>query len=225
MRSPAIKRAPAFGKSLGQCALALCLASGLAQAASLSGTVTNAAGEPLAKVPICLQAPDSGRQCVKVRSTDRKGGYQFTGLKVGVPYRVAIYQDDTASGRKFERYRTYVWEPLFQDVTLQRKNESQALAGFSGKFNFSNFQRGLTLTAADFPELSSLDLSADYVVLKVYIPAADPTTAPETIYLGQVASLDSLQIAASLPLSTTRIAYQIYSANLSIDGSIALTES
>jgi hypothetical protein len=212
-------------KLLGRATLALlALTLGHAHAASLGGTVTNEIGEPLAKVPVCLQTPASGPGCAKVRSTDRQGNYQFNGLKAGMDYRVAIFQDDSAAGRKFERYRTYVWEPLYQEANLARKNESRTMSNFSGKFNFSNFQRGLTLTAADFPELASLDLVTDYVFIKIYLPSDDPAIAPETIYLGRVASQDSLQVAASLPLSTTLIAYQIYSATLTIDGSILLAD-
>ncbi len=225
MQHSRLKRWPAIGQRLRACAPALSLFALSATAGSLTGTVTNEAGEPLAKVPVCLQSPEESQGCIKVRSSDRNGDYQFTGLKEAVTYRVTVFQDDSAAGRKFERYRTYVWEPRFQDIRLQRRNETLATAGFVGKFNFSNFQRGLTLTATDFPELASLDLAADYVVLKVFIPTSDPSAAPETIYLGRVANLEGLQIAASLPLSASRIDYQIYNASFSIAGSIALSES
>jgi hypothetical protein len=225
MRSALLNSITATPQRLGRATLALlALTLGQAQAASLGGTVTNEIGEPLAKVPVCLQTPENGSGCAKLRSTDRRGNYQFNGLKAGTDYRVAVFQDDSAAGRKFDRYRTYVWEPLYQEANLAKKNESRTIPNFSGKFNFSNFQRGLTLTAADFPELSSLDLVADYVFIKIYIPSGDPTIAPETIYLGRVVSQDSLQVAASLPLSTTLIAYQIYSATLTIDGSILLAD-
>lgn len=211
-------------KTAGQISLLLgVLMGGQGFAASLKGTVINESGEPLGKVPVCLQLVDADRTCSKVGSTDRRGNYHFNGLKAGLEYRVTIFQDDSAAGRRLERYRTYIWEPLEQTATLLSKNQTLRLQSFSGKFNFSNFQRELSLSSTDFPELSSIDLSANYVVLKVYTPANEPLAAPETIFLGQVASVDSLQIAVSVPLMTRALAYQIYSATLSIDGSIQLT--
>jgi hypothetical protein len=194
-----------------------------AMAASIEGSVVNASQEPLAKVPVCLRIAGEDRLCDKIQSTDRNGTYRFNGLKEDLEYSIAVYQDDTAAGRKFERYRTYVWSPLSHKVAIYARNESISLAPFEGKFNFSNFQRNLTLTGSDFPELASLDLAGDYVMLKVFTPPATPDTPPETIFLGRVTNADTLSVAASVPLSTAWINYQIYSASLSIDGSITLT--
>lgn len=205
--------------------LASVLAGTHAFAASVNGRVVNAAGEPLDKVPVCLQTSAADLQCSKLRSTDRQGRYSFKGLKPGSDYRVAVFQDNTAAGRKFDRYRTYVWEPVSQAADITRKNDSLQIADFTGKFNFSNFQRGLTLTASDFPEMSSIDLLAEYVILKVFLQSQDPSVAPETIFLGQVTNTGAINITVSVPLAATSIQYQIYSASLSIDGSISLNES
>jgi hypothetical protein len=192
-------------------------------AASLQGSVTDQAGAPLAKVPVCLREASESRGCSRVQTTDRKGNYRFNGLKPGPTYRVSVFQDDSASGRKFDRYRTYVWDPLQQTTTLTQKNESQALARFTGKFNFSNFQRGLTLAGIDFPELSSIDLAVEPVFLKVFVPPVETNEAPSTIYLGQVSNAETLAIVASVPLATPRIDYQIFSTTLSLAGSIFLS--
>jgi hypothetical protein len=204
-------------------ALAFGIMLAAANAGSLGGVVTDESGEPLAKVPVCLR-PAGDDFCTRIRSTDREGQYQFNGLKAGVYYQVSVYQDESANGRKFERFRTFVWEPLRHGVMLDTKNAAADRLDFSGKFNFSNFQRVLTLRGADFPELASLDLAADYIVLKVFLAPENEQAQPETIFLGQVTNRERLQIEASVPLSCTAIFYQIYSANLSLSGAIALAE-
>jgi hypothetical protein len=141
-------------------------------------------------------------------------------LKEGVSYQVSVYHDDTASGRRLQRYRSYVWAPLRQTAQPSSRQDTVALPAFTGKFNFSNFQREIALGAADFPELAALDLKSDHVFLKVF---TDPGAVGETIFLGRVTSAASLRIVASLPLAAEAIAYQIYGATFSIDGSIALT--
>jgi hypothetical protein len=193
-------------------------------AATLGGIVASPDGQPLYRVPICLKTDTSESDCVRVRKTDRQGQYQFNGLKTNTSYTVEVFQDSSAAGRKFEEYRTYVWEPKAQGVATLQKSERLQLETFIGKFNFSNFQRVVTLTAADFPELSSLDLTSEYVALKVFVPSTDAESSPETIFLGQVTNLDILLIEASVPLAASAIGYQIYSATLSLDGSIILAD-
>ena len=56
------------------------------------------------------------------------------------------------------------------------------------------------------------------------MPATTPDTPPETIYLGRVTNPDSLVIEASLPLAASTIGYQIYSASLSLSGTIVLAD-
>lgn len=216
--SSSVKRAGFF------IALILGFAIQTSVAATLGGTVTSPDGEPLYRVPICLKIDTSERDCVRVRKTNQRGEYQFNGLKTNTSYTVEVFQDSSAAGRKFEEYRTYVWEPQYQKVTNKLKNYSLQLETFVGKFNFSNFQRVVTLTSADFPELSSIDLTSEYVALKVFVPSTDAESPPETIFLGQVTNLDNLVIEASVPLAASAIGYQIYSATLSLDGSIILAD-
>ena len=204
--------------------LLLCGLAGQAGAASIEGQVTDMAGEALTKVPVCLKATPTSESCEKTRFTDKRGGYSFKGLKTGSDYSVEILLDRSAAARKFESYRTYVWSPQVQRVSLARRNEAIGLAPFVGKFNFSNYQRSVLLTATDFPELAEFDLAADYVVLKVSFAAGDPEQPPETIFLGQVTTSYQIRFEASVPLSATAIDYEIYSASRSLAGSIALTE-
>jgi hypothetical protein len=194
-------------------------------AASLEGTVVNDAGEPLVKVPMCLRVEGEDRRCTKTQTTDSAGRYRFNGLKDGNVFHLTILQDDSAAGRKFERYRTYVWSPAEQTVSTANRKASVSLQPFVGEFNFSNYQRRLQLNGADFPELRSLDLIGDHVMLKVYLAPTALELSPETIFLGRVMNADTLLVAASVPLSAKSINYQIYSASLSVDGSISLEGS
>lgn len=198
--------------------------AGAVAAASIEGVVTDPAETPLYKVAVCLKSIDTGDDCAKVRFTDQKGQYRFNGLKPDMSYSVEIFADTSAAARKFEQYRTYVWEPRQRAAGVAGKNESVELQPFVGKFNFSNFQRVITLTGADFPELSGIDLQADYVALKVFLPSLREGEPPETIFLGRVTDAGQLVISASLPLAAREISYEIYSASLSFTGSIPVAE-
>jgi len=206
-------------------ALALVLGSNAAISASIEGLVVDSSGQPLSKVAVCLADPDEAGRCLKIRSTGKSGKYSFTGLKAGNQYTVLVNGDRTAASRKFQSYSTYVWKPLQQRVDISARNTRATLDDFTGKFNFSNFQRVVNLTAADFPELASIDLEGSYVALKVFIPSKVEDEPPQTIYLGQVTSTANVQIAASVPLAEQVIEYEIFSATLSINGSIALAGS
>ena len=200
----------------------LLVAAGWCSAASIEGTVTDADGAPLYRVPLCLKLSSSESECHRLRWTDQQGGYRFSGIKGGPDYHVEVFTDSSASGRKYESYRTYVWEPLEQRVPAIDKNERVELPPFRGKFNFSNYQRAITLTAVDFPELASLDLQGSYVALKVFIPSLREGEPPETTFLGQVTDAARLSIGASVPLAATAIGYEIYGAGVSFSGVIPL---
>jgi hypothetical protein len=198
--------------------------AGQVSAATIEGSITGTDGEPLYKVPVCLKLDPADAECHRIRTTDQGGQFRFNGIKDGT-YTVEVFQDPTASGRKFEIYRTYVWAPKSQTVSLAGKNASGTLDTFMGKFNFSNYQRVVTLTAADFPELSTIDYQSEYVALKVFVPSGSPDVPPETIYLGQVTNPAGLAIEASLPLAASTIGYEIFSiSGLSLSGSIILAD-
>jgi hypothetical protein len=205
-------------------ALCLMLCAQLAAGASIAGSATDADGEPLSKVSICLTQAGSSGKCDKVRWTDRNGDYAFKGLKSGFDYIVTVNGDSSAANRKFEQHANYAWLPRKHTVTINSKNEKHTVAGFVGKFNFSNFQRIVSLTGADFPELSSLDLVGSYVGLKVFISSGNVDEPPKTIFLGQVKDANNLKISASVPLASSYIEYEIFSDNLALSGSIALVQ-
>jgi len=206
----------------GLTALCLSLCAQLATGASIEGRATNVDGEPLYKVAVCLTQTGTTGKCDKVGWTDKKGNYSFAGLKSGSDYMVVINGDRSAANRKNESYGNYVWEPAAQAAAINAMKDKVAVEDFVGKFNFSNFQRIVTLDATDFPELASIDLDGSYTALKVFIPSSQEGVPPETIFLGQVQSGARLEIEASVPLSVTTISYELYSAVMSISGSIVL---
>jgi hypothetical protein len=202
----------------------LTLLAQAAYGAKIEGHAINVDGQALVKVPVCLALASTPLLCEKTRWTDKKGRYTFPGLQVGADYIVTVNGDSSAAVRKLEVFANYIWEPAKQTASVQSKSDSIVLQDVVGKFNFSNFQRALTLTAADFPELASFTFSDNYVFLKVFIPAPQADAQPETIFLGQVQNPDQLAVEASLPLSATEIGYEIYdSNNLSLSGTIRLT--
>lgn len=204
--------------------LAWLLAPQAAMSASISGHTADDDGTALTKVSVCLAVSSAPDTCERVRWTDKKGNFTFNGLKAGVDYIVAVNGDSSISNRKFEQHANYAWQPRKHLVTLSAKNEKRAVGDFVGKFNFSNFQRVVSLGAEDFPELSSIDLAANYVGLKVFIRPEETDKPPRTIYLGRVHSGDKLKIRASVPLASTEIEYEIFTSNLALSGSIELVQ-
>jgi hypothetical protein len=193
-------------------------------AASIQGSARNQdTGAPLVKVPICLAPLSTPTNCSRIRWTDKKGKYSFSGLHAGEDYAVIVNGDTSAANRKFEVYANYAWTKQKHTVAIRSKSDKMQ-AHFTGKFNFSNFQRIINLTAADFPEMDSLDLAGSYVALKVFTLSLTEDQPPETIFLGQVSSVNTLKISASVPLASSSIGYEIFSATLSLSGSIALTQ-
>jgi hypothetical protein len=205
-------------------ALTLLVFAQAASSASISGRATNSQGERLTKVSICLSRAVTPQLCDKVHWTNKKGGYSFSGLKPGISYIVSVNGDTSAANRKFEQHANYAWQPSEHRVTINSKKDKRTVEDFVGKFNFSNFQRIVKLTATDFPELSSIDLTGSYVALKVFVRSNNPEEAPQTIFLGQVRDTDNLQINASVPLASPAIEYEIFSSELSLNGSIALVQ-
>jgi len=205
-------------------ALSLLLFTQVASSASISGQAVDTDGAALTKVSVCLALANTPSICERVRWTDRKGAYTFNGLKPGIDYIVSVNGDSTVSNRKFEQHANYAWQPREHRATINSKNEKLKVGGFVGKFNFSNFQRIVSLRAADFPELSSIDLAGSYVALKVFISSGKVDEPPETIFLGRVIDGEKLKIRASVPLTCSSIEYEIFSSNLALSGSIGLAQ-
>jgi hypothetical protein len=226
MYQPQKKCLPQAFRTISAVALAVAalLFTQLANAASVQGDVRHQdTDEPLVKVPVCLAPASTPTDCLRVRWTDKKGEYSFSGLQEGAVYTVIVNGDSSAANRKFEAYANYAWSNKAQNVAILSKRDKHEVK-FKGKFNFSNFQRIINLTAADFPELGSLDLAGTYIALKVFTLSLTDDQPPETIFLGQVSNVDTLKISASVPLASSSIHYEIFSATLSLNGSIALTQ-
>ena len=214
-----------FGKPFNWIFAAMLLISAsVVKAASIGGQVLDDEGFGLRKVAVCLKDQGEVKECSRVKFTDRNGNFDFNGLKPGSGYSVEIFRDKTASKRRYEAYKTYVWSPDNQPVSLEHRKDAVTLEPFVGKFNFSNFQRVIRLTDADFPELREFSLADEYVVLKVSFASQDPEAPPETVYLGQVTQTGQIQLDASVPLSTDIIDYEIYSLDRSATGSIVLSD-
>ena len=154
--------------------------------------------EPLQKVLICLQRADQQDECLKSTFSNKRGQYQFRGING--EYVVRVSAGSNLAARKQNPYPTYSWEPSTQAVSVGKKSKVEV--NFSGGFNFSNFQTGLTLTAVDLPEL------VDGAFLKVY--AYDKDGAETTLFLGQVANTASFRLELNVPLTTTDIYYDIF---------------
>ena len=226
MYKPQKKYLPLNSKTASAIALAVSALffTSFSNAASIHGSASNEdTGAALVKVPVCLAPLSTPTVCSKIRWTDKKGKYSFSGLRSGDRYAVIINGDTSAANRKFETYANYAWTKQKHTVAIESKRD-KVRADFTGKFNFSNFQRIINLTAADFPELDSLDLAGSYVALKVFTLSLTEDQPPATIFLGQVSSVDTLKISASVPLASSSIGYEIFSATLSLSGSIALTQ-
>ncbi len=192
--------------------------------AEIAGEVTSASGAPLQKVPLCLRDSENATECLKVRFSDRSGAYSFKGVKAGRAYTIAIFLDRSAASRKFDNYKTYVWTSE-QSVFVEGKNQAVTLPPFVGKFNYSNFQRTVELSAADFPEIGQVDTASQPVFLKVsYAPVGSPELPPETVFLGQVTDPANLRLEAMVPLAVTAIDYQLFSAANSYTGRISLAD-
>lgn len=181
-------------------------------AGEIRGEVLNEQGGALPGVRICLSVPDTTLgQCFKDTFTDKNGSYAFRGLNEAQPYNVKVLTDGSLRARKADPYPRYSWAPVTRQVALLSRKERVDGIDFMGSFNFSNFQAEFALSGGDFPELGNYDLANDYVFLKIYnIKTVNPEQ--DLIYLGQVTDTGRLLIKVSVPLSTTELYYEVYSA-------------
>lgn len=191
--------------------------------AEIKGKVTDENGSPLEKVLVCLQKIIDTSGCYKTRATNKRGNYVFKGLKTDQTFIVSISSGTSLAARKSNPYPNYVWSPLRLEVNLTNGSKIISDQNFEGFFNFSNFQQELQLTAADFPELTSYDITSDLVYLKLYI--LDQNAAENLIFLGEVADIETLQIDVSVPQAATQLYYEIYSWDRPelVEGTISLT--
>lgn len=200
----------------------LSLLSATAQAGTISGTVVDVDNVGLDKVKVCLAETVQPSVCVKTSQSNRHGNYKFNGIKAG-DYVVAVRSDRSASGRKADLYKSYVWGPVNQTVSLPDNKSDAALDPITGRFNFSSFQRSLLLTSADFPELAQFDPYNETVFIKIYYQPVQLGEELQTVYLGRVGNPARLAVEASIPLATTELLYEIYSPTLAANSAVLLT--
>jgi hypothetical protein len=169
-------------------------------AGEVTGTITDVKNNtPATKVLVCLQREGQADDCLKSTFTNKKGEYKFKGIEGN--YVVRVSAGTLLATRKQNPYPTYAWNPPRQQISVAKRGTSEV--DFSGGFNFSNFQSGLTLIAGDFPELVS------EAILKVY--ASDDNGAEMLLFLGQVdPTNEGFSIVINVPLSTTVIYYDIF---------------
>jgi hypothetical protein len=106
------KHLPLIPNTVSASALAasVLIFTSFSNAASIYGSARNEdTGAPLIKVPVCLAPLSTPTACSKIRWTDKKGKYSFSGLHANEDYAVIINGDTSAANRKFEAYANYVW--------------------------------------------------------------------------------------------------------------------
>jgi hypothetical protein len=118
------------------------------------------------------------------------------------------------------RYRFTFFTPASADVTFLHWHDVLDDVDFAGVFDFRNFQRLLRLTADDFPDLAGFDLVGDYVFLKVYTSDPEEPSVQDLIFLGRIASADSVLVDASITRSMTELQYEIFGTSNSVNGTI-----
>lgn len=196
-------------------------------AGEIQGDVRNEQGTALQGVRICLTVADTtAGQCLKDTYTDRNGSYAFRGLDAAEPYTLQVMTGASLKSRKADPYPRYGWAPVTRKVALASRKDKLSGIDFTGAFNFSNFQAQFELGGDDFPELTGYDLANDYVFLKIYT-TDQATSDQDLIFLGQVTDAGGLSIEVSVPLSTSELLYEIYSAAAPepVHGSISLAGS
>ncbi len=183
--------------------------------ASVGGVVVDENGKPISQSSVCLSsqtvAVDASSSCLQTQATDSQGSYSFSQVDAG-NYVVTITDS---------RFPTYTWQPAVAGGKLTIKQFSDTITGFDVKrqFSFSNFQKPITISGSDLPELSSFNLSQDTVFVKVY--AVDPSnpTQQTVFFLGKVTDAN-LKFAASAPWTVKEVKYEIFSPTASTQGSL-----
>jgi hypothetical protein len=190
----------------------LMIASKAALSASVGGVVVDENGQAIPQSTVCLSPQSAAAPgCLQTQTTDAQGNYAFSQVDAGA-YVVTITDD---------RFAAYVWQPsaVGGKVTLKQPSDAVGSFNFKRQFGFSNFQKPITISGSDLPELGGFDLSQDTVFVKVY--AVDPANpAQQTVFfLGKVTDMN-LKFAASAPWTVKEVRYEIFSPTASTQGSL-----
>jgi hypothetical protein len=181
----------------------------------VSGRVTDENERSLSGMSVRLLVGSSA-ECLAETVTDDDGRYRFTLWRRGInlvrrDFTVEVLGDGLSS---------YVFTPASADVTFLHWHDVRDDVDFAGVFDFRNFQRLLRLTADDFPDLAGFDLVGDYVFLKVYTSDPEEPSVQDLIFLGRIASADSVLVDASITRSMTELQYEIFGTSNSVNGTI-----
>lgn len=184
--------------------------------ASITGSVSDENGQPIAGSILCVSGqnadPQAAPVCLQTQNSDSRGNYTFTQLPVG-SYVLTITDP---------RFPTFTWLPAARKLNIAQPSDTLTGLGFKRQFSFSNFQQATTFDAGDLPELASFNLSQDTVFVKVY--AVDPANpAQQTVFfMGRVTSAANLKFAASAPWTVKEVVYEIFSPTAARQGSLLI---
>ena len=187
-----------------------------AAAASLSGTVSDENGQPIAGSSLCLSwqnaDPAAAPSCLQTQASDASGHYTFNQVAAGA-YVVTISDD---------RFPAFTWLPAARKLSVTAASGALAGLNFKKQFSFSNFQKPASFNAADLPELAGFNLAGETVFVKVY--AVDPANPAQQMvfFIGRLTSEAHLKFAASAPWTVKEVIYEIFSPTAARQGSLLL---
>lgn len=194
----------------------LTIATPAAFGASVSGTVVDENGQPIADSTLCLSQqntdPGTAPACLQQQTTDSQGNYTFGQMDAGA-YTVTIAD---------RRFPTFTWLPVARKVALARGSDTITGFNFKRQFSFSNFQKPINISGSDLPELAAFNLGQDLVFVKVY--AVDPANPSQqtVFFLGKVSNDANLKFSASAPWTVKEVRYEIFSPVASSQGSLII---
>jgi hypothetical protein len=213
-RSKLTKGKTTVNKYLLSLMIFLMAASFGALGASVNGTVVDENGQPISQSTLCLSSQSAvvtaTTDCLQTQTTDAQGNYNFTQVDAGA-YVVTITDS---------RFPTFTWLPVARKVTFAQSSDTITGFNFKRQFSFSNFQKQISISGSDLPELVGFNVSQDTVFVKVYaVDPADPTQQT-VFFLGKVTSDTNLKFAASAPWTIKEVKYEIFSPTASAQGSL-----
>jgi hypothetical protein len=194
--------------------LFLMAASNAALGAYVSGEVVDQNGQPISQSTLCLSSQSvvvtAAPNCLQTQTTDAKGNYSFSQIAPGA-YTVTIIDG---------RFPTFTWLPVARTVTVVQFSDTITGFNFNRQFSFSNFQKPVTISGANLPELAGFNLSQDTVFVKVYAVNPANPTQQTVFFIGRVTNEANLKFAASAPWAVNQVIYEIFSPTAAVQGSL-----
>ncbi|PZN74694.1 MAG: hypothetical protein DM484_20620 [Candidatus Methylumidiphilus alinenensis] len=194
--------------------LFLMAASNAAMGAYVSGEVVDQNGQPISQSTLCLSAQSTvvtaAPNCLQTQTTDANGNYVFGQVSPGA-YMVTIIDG---------RFPTFTWLPVARNVTVAQFSDTVTGFNFNRQFSYSNFQKPVTLSGVNLPELAGFNLSQDTVFVKVYAVNPANPTQQTVFFIGRVTNEANLKFAASAPWTVNQVIYEIFSSSASAQGSL-----